>query len=220
MKRVLCLLLCWVMLLSCCPGLAESATATYVLRERYAQAELQLANKNYAEAAAQFEALGAYADASQMAMYCKALMAAEDLGLYDMAVQAFQGLGDFRDSKQMTTYYLARGYEAAGDAVDVAAALDSQLEKARDAYQEAINRYSALALFKDSLTRYADCTAKESAVATELNSRALARMEEKYQQALALENEGKYEEAIKVFETIKQYKDCAEHITACQDGIK
>jgi len=61
----------------------------------------------------------AHSDASQMAMYCKAIAAAETLAMYDMAVMTFQQLGDFRDSKQMVTYYTARGNEAAADAVDL-----------------------------------------------------------------------------------------------------
>ncbi len=42
-------------------------------------------------------------------------MAAETLGMYDVAVSAFQGLGDFKDSKQLMSYYQGRGHQAVAD---------------------------------------------------------------------------------------------------------
>ena len=98
MKRMLALLLAFVLSL---PMVANSESATAALQEMYAQAELLMVQGDYAGAAAKFEALGAYSDASQMTMYCKAIAAAETLGLYSMAVDAFNDLGDFKDSKQM-----------------------------------------------------------------------------------------------------------------------
>ena len=41
-----------------------------------------------------------------------------------------------------------------------------------------------------------------------------------YNAAVALMNEGKYEEAIAAFETMEEYKDSVEQITACETGIK
>ena len=179
MKSIITLLLALVLSFCSCIALAESATAQ--LRDRYAQAELQMANQNYAGAAELFEALGAYSDASQMAMYCKALMAAEDMGLYEIAVQAFEGLGEFKDSKQMATYYHARGLEAAGDSVNKEKDADSTLKRAITTYQLAETSYSSLSLFRDSLSRYSDCIKKENALSEELKQRDLARKEEKYQ---------------------------------------
>ena len=42
----------------------------------------------------------------------------------------------------------------------------------------------------------------------------------KYNAAIALMDEGKYEEAIAAFETMNGYKDSVEQITACETGIK
>ena len=51
----------------CLSASTESATAQ--LQEMYAQGELLMVQGDYAGAVAQFESLGAYSDASQMAMY-------------------------------------------------------------------------------------------------------------------------------------------------------
>ena len=214
MKRFVALLMTVMLLLS--SACAESATAT--LQELYAQAELLMVQGDYMGAAAKFEALGAYADASQMAMYCKAIAAAEMLGLYSMAVDAFNDLGDFKDSKQMAKYYEGRMYEAGGT-IDVATASDAALDEALWATGEAEKIYAGLAFFKDSLTRYAACGERIKEIKKEQNRRAADQQEATYQKALMLEENGDYAEAIKLYQNIKGYKDSAERIQICQTAI-
>ena len=177
---------------------AYSESATSTLQEMYAQAELSMATGDYSGAAAQFEALGAYSDASQMAMYCKAIAAAETLGMYDIAVSAFNDLGDFKDSKQMAVYYTARSYQAVGDSYDLSTASYDALKDAKSYYDEGAEIYGGLALFKDCLTRLSECQAQSDAIEAQIAS----INEPVYQEALALEESGKYQDAINMFETI------------------
>lgn len=217
-KRITSLCLILLLVFSVFGARAESATAA--LQEMYAQAELQMALGNYAEAAEQFERIGTYSDASQMAMYAKALMVAETLGMYDVAVAAFQGLGDFKDSSQMAVYYTARGYQAAGDSINISTASDNDLNFASFSYGRGAETYSSLALFKDCLTRMTACQAKSKEVAAEQASRSAAKKEATYQAAIALEESGEYQKAISAFEQIKDYKDSKDHIAACENAIK
>lgn len=216
MKKTLAMVL-MICLLVTLSASAENATAT--LQDLYAQAELAMATGDYAGAAAKFEALGAYSDASQMAMYCKAVTAAETLGMYDVAVSAFTGLGDFKDSGQMAIYYTARGYQAAGDAIDITAASDNDLYTAEEYYDKAAESYTRLALFKDCLTRLSQCQTQSKEVLAEREARSTAKKEAAYQAAVKLEESEKYEEAIEEFNTISGYKDSQAHINACQKAI-
>lgn len=125
---------------------------------------------DYTGAAAKFEALGAYSDASQMVMYCKAIAAAETHGLYSMAVDAFVDLGDFKDSKQMARYYRGRGYEATS-IVDVASLSDEAINEAISAFEEAEKVYGGLTFFKDSQTRKNACSQRKEALKTEKERR-------------------------------------------------
>lgn len=221
MKTIFSLFLTAILLLS--SACAESATGA--LQEMYAQGELLMVQGDYAGAAAKFDALGTYSDASQMAMYCKAIAAAETFGLYSMAVDAFIDLGDFKDSKQMAKYYEGRAHEAAGT-IDVATASDSALAQALWQLEEAEKVYGGLAFFKDSLTRYGACGDKIKEIKGEQSRRAqikrdqeLARMEGVYQEALTLEQNGDYTEAIKLYRSLNGYKDSAERIATCGTAI-
>lgn len=215
MKKILTLLLVLVLSLSM-TARAESAADS--LQEMYAQAELLMVQGDYTGAAAKFEALGAYSDSSQMAMYCKAIAAAENLGLHLAAVDAFTALGEFKDSQQMAKYYKGRAYEAAGS-VDAATASDSDLDKSLWHYGEAEKLYSELAFFKDSMTRLAACGDRIAEIRSEQSRRAEAANEEVYQTALALEQSGDYAGAIKVYKTIEWYRDSYIRISACQTAI-
>lgn len=201
MKKMLALLLAFILAL---PLVASSESATAALQEMYAQAELLMVQGDYAGAAAKFEALGAYSDASQMTMYCKAIAAAETLGLYSMAVDAFNDLGDFKDSKQMATYYQGRAYEAAC-IIDVTTASDSYLYEALWHFEKAEKIYGGLAFFKDSLTRMGACDKKIEEIKNEQSQRTDAA----YQNALALEQSGTYAEAIELYQSVSDYKDSA-----------
>lgn len=214
MKKLIVMLMTVVLLMS--SAWAESATGA--LQELYAQAELLMVQGDYTGAAAKFEAMGTYSDASQMAMYCKAIAAAESLGLYSMAVDAFNDLGTFKDSPQMAKYYQGRAYEAAG-VIDPATASDAALDKALWHLQEAEKVYGGLAFFKDSLTRMAACGERIKVIESEQSQRAAAATEATYQSALALEQSGDYAGAIRLYQSIKGYKDSTARIQLCQTAI-
>ncbi|MBQ3483887.1 MAG: SH3 domain-containing protein [Clostridia bacterium] len=214
MKKLIIMLMTVVLLMS--SAWAESATGA--LQELYAQAELLMVKGDYTGAAAKFEAMGTYSDASQMAMYCKAIAAAESLGLYSMAVDAFNDLGTFKDSPQMAKYYQGRAYEAAG-VIDPATASDAALDKALWHLQEAEKVYGGLAFFKDSLTRMAACGERIKAIESEQSQRAAAATEATYQSALTLEQSGDYAGAIRLYQSIKGYKDSTARIQLCQTAI-
>ena len=213
MKRLFSLLLSIILLITasaaCISASSESATAQ--LQEMYAQGELLMAQGDYAGAATQFETLGAYSDASQMAMYCKGIMAAEDLGMFDVAVSAFQGLGDFKDSKQLITYYQGRSYQASADALIESEERDD-LVSAKNDYDEATKIYSELALFKDCLTRLSACQSGLVIAQAKIHA---------YDYAVAdkLEQDGKYEEAIKAFKALGSYSDSTERVKTVQEKI-
>ena len=214
MKKLLSILFVAIFLFA--GAYAESATAT--LQELYAQAELLMVQGDYTGAATKFEALGAYSDASQMTMYCKAVAAAESFGMYSLAADAFNDLGDFKDSKQMSKYYAARACEFAGT-IDVASASDSELSIALGCNETAEDIYGGLAFFKDSLTRMAACSTRIKEIKSERSRRLSAEREETYQNALALEQSGDYAEAIKLYQTIKGYRDSTVRISICETAI-
>lgn len=195
---------------------AESAATLDVL---YKSAELLMVQGDYTGAAAKFDAMVSYSDASQMAMYCKAIAAAESLGLYSVAVDTFKGLGEFKDSPQMAIYYTARSYQAIAEGCSVTTDTDEVLKGAYANYQSAVDLYNQQILFKDSMTRSAACAQGQSTITAELNQRSLARTEKVYQDAIALANAGSYQEAMAKFESIRDYKDASDHITACQDAL-
>ena len=211
-------------LLATTAGLGESATEQ--LSNIYAEAELAMATGDYDGAASIFDSLGVYSDATQMAMYCKALAAGETHGLYDVAITTFDNLGDFRDSKQMSAYYTARSNEARGDSLTPETAdisKETAVTAAISAYTDAERVYTELALFKDCLSRLADCRAKRAVLQDlieewkEQAAREEAeRIEAKYQSAVALEDSEKYFDAIAIYEELGDYKDSTSRV----DNIK
>ena len=216
MKNRIVLLLIALAFLFIAPGsLSESATAT--LQEMYAEAELKMATGDYAGAADIFEKMGSYSDCSQMAMYCKAISAAEDLGLYEIAIDAFEKLGEFKDCSQMVVYYKGRFCEAGGDVYykEISTCSEGNLKDAEENYEMAAHFYGTLALFKDSLTRLNDCNNKKDAIVTEQAARVQRYNENTYAEAQALEEQGSFEEAIQKYELIKEYEDSKSRITIC-----
>lgn len=212
MKRIMAFALLLILLFT---GAASGESAAAKLQEIYAEAELLMATGDYAGAAAKFEALGAYSDAQQMSMYCKAVWAAEQMSMFDVAIAAFTDLGDFRDSRQMADYYAARKKESIADSYPLATASDSSLDFAKKQYDEAITAYAAHILYKDCMTRMASCQEKLLALQAEQAARAEAKKEETYQAALALEAQGEYQEAYNRFSSIRDYKDSADHVAVC-----
>ena len=144
MKKLFSMLLAISLVLSCYGLTALADTAA----ERYAAAEELMLDGKYLEAAEAFDALMTYSDASNMAMYCRAIYAAENK-MYSLAVDAFQTLGDFKDSAKMAKYYAAMSYQDAGTLASLTAATDSALASAKQNLQQANQYYSDLALYKD-----------------------------------------------------------------------
>ena len=213
MKRLFSLLLSIILLIitsaACIFASSESATAQ--LQEMYAQGELLMAQGDYAGAATQFETLGAYSDAYQMAMYCKGIMVAEDQGMFGVAVSTFQNLGDFKASKLLMNYYQGRSYQASADAL-IEGEEREDLVSAKNGYDEASKIYSGLALFKDCLTRMSAC--QNGTVKAQEKIHAYD-----YAAADKLEQDGKYEEAIEAFKTLGSYSDSADRIKGAQEKI-
>lgn len=199
-----------------------SVSAATQLTDLYAQAELLMVNEQYEEAAACFDKLGAYSDASKMAMYCKALAAAEKHGMYSVAVETFENLGDFKDSNQLALYYKGREYEMEGDTYCDAESdpSDSQLQYADQMYDKAKSFYSQQMLFKDIMSRIAACDEKKAIIQSALVANDEARKESIYIRALAAENEGNYEDAAYLFQQIVDYKDSKDRISAFELGRK
>ena len=202
----LSLLLVLALTLSACAQTPES---------KYKSAEKRMTQGSYTEAAEIFEELAGYSDSAQMAIYCKAVAAA-DQGNYALAVDALEQLGNYKDSAQLAQYYLAAGYERMAVIYgDITAASDSQLDTALAYYWEALPIYDGLSLYKDSGARYEACLSGIETIVAEQTQRT----EEIYQQAISLENAGEYQEAIQIYSDLGSYRDSAARIKACRQEI-
>ena len=166
---------------------------------------------DYAGAAAQFETLGSYSDASQMAMHCKGIMAAESMGMYDAAISAFESLGDFKDSKQLITYYQGRSYQATGDLLAESEKLEDFVN-AGNAYNKAMNVYRDLTLFKDCLMRMSACQRGIDNVIEKINAYDYAAADK-------LEQEGKRVEALQAFALLGEYSDSMERTECLKNDV-
>ncbi len=190
---------------------ASSESATAQLQEMYAQGELLMTQGDYSGAATKFESLGVYSDSSQMAMYCKAFMAAENLEMYDVAISAFQKLGDFKDSKQLVQYYQGRLCQANGDQL-AESNNRNELVKAKEDYEAATQVFSELVLFKDCLARLDTCQKGIENVVDKIHAYD-------YAEADKLERAGRYEEALKAFKGLGLYRDSMKRAIGIQEKI-
>ena len=235
MKKLIALLISLVLVFGTAP--AESATAS--LQEMYAQAELLMVQGDYAGAAAKFEALSAYSDAAQMTLYCKAIYAAT-MGMYPMAVDALNSLGQYKDASQLAQYYSAVSYLEYAKTGNENLLVDFELysevwsQNILDSYNNPDNQnvdpklaycflakiiFQEHALYKDCLVKMAECDTLASEIATTNAEAEETERERKYQEALAFEKEGNYEQALEIFKSITEYKDSYSHVTACMDAI-
>lgn len=108
----------------------------------YKSAQGLLSKGKYAEAAAKFESIGSYEDASILAMYCKACALCESNN-FEAGLAAFEMLGDFKDCAYRITYYEAREFEHEAGTTDWRAML------------EAYDIYRQIPIFLDSAERSA-----------------------------------------------------------------
>ena len=218
-RKLLALLLCLTLaagLLSGCQPKQEEKDATPA--GRYDEAIALLQADRFADAAEAFEALGHYSDATQNAMYCRALNSANN-GAWDTAVATLTTLGDFRDSRILAAYYQARALEASGQYEAAAAVYGGLLQfgdvsarvaalpglilardyEAADALEQAGELERALAAFR-ALGEYSDSPARAEGVQDLINARD-------YEAADALEQAGELERALAAFQALGEYSD-------------
>lgn len=200
------LILSMVFILLFLTGCQESDEA------KYKNAQSLMSKGQYAQAAAKFDELGSYEDATKLSMYCKAANAGEN-GEYDTAFSTFELLGDYKESTLMISYYKAR-----------------QLESYESAEQwlNAAESFDRIQLFRDSKNRAESCREKvykeavdavgiknyEYAKALLRSLRAIEYKDSadyyKYVDALQSESEGKIQAASEQFSNLGDYKDAAE----------
>lgn len=154
----------------------------------YEKARQLLTQKKYADAEQAFKLLGDYEDAGLLALYCKACAHCE-AGQYEAARKIYRWLNKrrngFLDSRQWFDYCDLRWKEdRLGTDVKSIRALADQ--------------YAAMGAFTDCADR-----------AAALRDRIASILENRYNEAVALMNEGRYIDAHKAFVGMRGYKDCA-----------
>lgn len=117
----------------------------------YDEAQKLFSEGKYAEAADKFNSIGAYEDATTMAVYSRAIGAGE-AGDYDTALSALEMLAGYKDSAWQKQYYQGRKAEASATAYR-----ESGDRQQYDDFLSAIRAYGELGLFRDSDTRQAAC---------------------------------------------------------------
>ena len=177
-----------------CALLSLTGCAASYTADRDYQTGLELlAYENYREAAAMFEKLGSYEDASILLMYCRAVLAAEN-GEYAAAREAFATLDGFRDTKEMRDYYEGRETETKGrEALET-----GDFDAAAELLMSAAGRYEALSDFRDASRRAAGC------------------LDTLYDQGCTLLRDSDYAEASDLFAVLDSYKDSSEMQEYCE----
>lgn len=227
MRKFIVWVLCLAMVFITGTALAWGEPST---AETYQKAVEKLKDNQYAEAAADFAALGAYEDAPRYAMYCAAIAAGES-GQFATAVTNLGSLNGFLDSALLASYYTAR-YQEANEDYEGAAETLSAMTLFKDSaerlagYPEKMNARDyrkaeeaenagqleeALAGFK-ALGDYQDSAARAAAVQEKINARDYAAADK-------AEQEGKLETALEGFKALGSYQDSPDRVTAVQEKI-
>ena len=210
MKKALSFLMLFSLLLSVllsgCSGAEDRA---------WQKGQKALAEENYGDAVSAFEKAGSVQDAEKLLSYSQASLCLEK-GDYAGAEEGFRMLGDFKDCVLMSSYCCAREREQTAFS---AADADEAVSACADAYQI----YTGLTLFRDSDDRAGNCRELLYSNATEWMD--LGRYEaaasafsalggwqdsaglEKYCRASALEGQGSYAAAAKLYSEIPEYLD-------------
>ena len=184
---------------------------------KYNHAHELLAEGKYEEAIRAFDEISYYSDSSKMAMYARAIAAAEG-GDYTLAKETFTLLGDYKDCPYMIIYYNGRHYESQASGSNW------------KFWLSAADNYDTLLLFRDSRERAGNC---RLSVYNEAVARADAGQYDqsieildalhyysdsslliKYYQAFLMEQQGSYSEASEAFAGLGNYKDSAEQTQA------
>ena len=202
--RIISIVFVLAVLILCISGCAASDES------KYKNAQLLLGKGQYSEAAEIFDALGSYEDSTRLSMYAKAVLAGES-GDYETAFSAFRSLEDLKDSKQLLKYYEGRSYQASADSL-IASENRDDLAMAKNDYDEATQVYSDLSLFKDCQTRLSACQSGSDNAQEKIHAYD-------YTAADKLEQDGKYEEAIRAFEALGSYSDSSERAKGAQEKI-
>lgn len=225
--NVVALVLVGVMLLfTCSASLAWGLSS----EEQYENAISLLKENKYSEAAQEFIFLKGYADAPRYAMYCNAVVAAEN-GNFAVAVANLQSLNGFLDSSLLVDYYSARGHESL-EMYEQAHELLRGISLYKDS-AERLELYPDLTLQRDyriadtneisgkldsaysgflALGNYKDSSDRANSVKGKINER-------NYAAAIALADKQAYEEAKSAFLSLGNYKDSAEQAEAMQGMI-
>ncbi len=157
----------------------------------------------YVEAAAAFEALGAYKDSAQRADFCREAQLLQrymeaqallDSGSYEEATGIFRSLGDFSDSREKLL--LCQTLPLSDQYAQAMALMQA------GKYTQAMEILTELEDFQDAKEQLILC---EQAIC--------------YGQALSLMEDGKYLEAIDLFKTLGSYADSRENITLCKQEL-
>ena len=177
---------------------------------KYNRAGKLMTEGKYDEAVKLFDEISTYEDSSKMAMYGKAIAAAES-GDYKSAFSSFKALGEYKDCPMMITYYTARQYE------------DQATDVNWSSWIMAAETYDTVALFLDSRDRAENCrkavydkavsyAGTEQYVQSIEMLTALRNYEDsetlrRYYEAFSLEQENKFTEASRSFAALGDYKD-------------
>ena len=184
-----------IVLPAVCLALLLTGCASDVEKD-YLAAETLLEQGKYEEAAAKFENLGSYEEASRLLMLSRAALAAEN-GDYETAGKAFSALGGFRDVPEMTRYYEGREAETGGR---IAISSDDG-EDGFLLLKDAADIYAEFSDYRDAAQRRADCLSTLYGYGRELLFDA------------------DYAEAGGVFAALRDYEDCALLSKYCRAGI-
>ena len=180
---------------------------------KYSRASKLLNEGKYDEAVKLFDEISAYDDASKMAMYGRAVAAAENKD-YISALQSFKALGDYKDCPMMITYYTARQYEEQASDVNwspriMAAEAYDTIVLFLDSKDRAENNRKTVydsAVHLAELKQYSESMAMLSALRDYEDSALLRR----YYEAFNLEQEDKFTEASHAFAAMEDYRDSKE----------
>lgn len=180
---------------------------------KYNRANKLMTEGKYEESVKLFDEISTYEDSSKMAMYGKAIAAAES-GDYKKAFSSFNALGDFKDCPMMIIYYTARQYESQATDTNWIPRL------------QAAETYDTVALFLDSAERAENCrkTIYDKAVAyaaTKQYAQSMKILESlhdyedsellrRYYEAFDLEQNNKFTEASRSFRALGDYRDSTE----------
>ena len=203
-------------------------------REKYYQELLQIAKTSsdvaeLTETAKKFDQLGDFQDSKNFAEHCRKRTAEEQAKLdaeaerQRIAKEKAEAARKARNKKiTIISAVLAAAIFAVVIIVTQVIIPNNNYNRAvalmdNGQYEEAIATFEALDDYKDSVERIAVC---EIAIQKAEQEALIAKLSAEYDVAIALMNDGKYEEAMTAFAAMESFKDSAELIVTCETAIK